>query len=141
VRVQKVLMTNDLSLTAAAVVSWYDLRWQIELFFKECKSELGLCRYKFRRFCKVERWVSLCLVTFCYLEWYRLRRLQEARAKAKGYWQAARAHACREAVVQEIEEEDLRQIYEWACDGKGLRRRQQVLRAAYDACSSGEDDG
>ena len=134
-------MTNDLSLTAAAVVSWYDLRWQIELFFKECKSELGLCRYKFRRFCKVERWVSLCLVTFCYLEWYRLRRLQEARAKAKGYWQAARAHACREAVVQEIEEEDLRQIYEWACDGKGLRRRQQVLRAAYDACSSGEDDG
>jgi hypothetical protein len=141
VKVQKVLVSNAVGAGVAEVLAWYGLRWQVELFFKECKSELGLCRYKFQRFCKVERWVSLCLVTFCYLEWYRLQRLKESRAKAEAYWQAARAHACRQAVVQDIEEEDLRQIYEWALDRKGLPKLRQVLRAAYDARSSGEDDG
>jgi DDE family transposase len=141
IKVQKVLVSSAAGADVAEVLAWYGLRWQVELFFKECKGELGLCRYKFQRFCKVERWVSLCLVTFCYLEWYRLQRLREGQAKARGSWQAARCHACRQAVVQEIEEEDLRQIYEWACDGKGLARLQQVLRAAYGACSSGQEDG
>ena len=41
VEIQKVLMTNDLTLSAAQIVELYDLRWQIELFFKELKSTLG----------------------------------------------------------------------------------------------------
>jgi hypothetical protein len=139
-KVQKVLVSSAVGADVAEVLAWYGLRWQVELFFKECKGELGLCRYKFRRFCKVERWVSLCLVTFCYLEGYRRQRLREARAKRKGYWQAARSHACRQAVVQEMEEEDLRQIYEWALDRRGLPQLRKVLRAAYDAQSSGEED-
>src|SRR5208282_4470128 len=35
VKVQKILLSNDLERTTAEVVEMYDLRWQIELFFKE----------------------------------------------------------------------------------------------------------
>ena len=38
--VKRTLLTNDLSLSVAEIVELYDLRWQIELFFKELKSSL-----------------------------------------------------------------------------------------------------
>jgi hypothetical protein len=44
VRVQKVLMTDAADLGAARVVELYDLRWQVELFFKELKGTLGFHR-------------------------------------------------------------------------------------------------
>ncbi len=133
--VQKVLMTNATAATLEQVLSWYGLRWQVELLFKELKSGLGLSSYKFQRFCKVERWVTLCLVAFAYLEWYRHERLRAAKGKPKAYWETARTHGVRAVIQRTVEEEDLRQIYEWAQDGKGLARLREVLRAAYDARS------
>ena len=50
--VQKILMTHDRS--QAEVVEWYDLRGQIEWFFKELKSTRGFGPYRFRQFAKVE---------------------------------------------------------------------------------------
>jgi IS4 transposase len=35
----KILMTNNLRLTPREIVELYGLRWQIELFFKEFKTE------------------------------------------------------------------------------------------------------
>jgi len=66
-------MTNDEKLTLRDVIELYQLRWQIELFFKELKSTLGLHHYRFKEFEKAETWVTLCLVTFVYLEWIRAR--------------------------------------------------------------------
>src|SRR5581483_2339584 len=91
---QKVLMTNGSGLRAAAVVGLYALRWQIELFFKELKSTLGFAQYRFRKFAKVEGWVQACLVTFCYLEWYRARELVRPGMsdKEQQWWRAQRTH-------------------------------------------------
>ena len=50
----KILMSNDRTLTARDLVLMYTLRWQIELFFKELKSTLGMHRYRFRDFERVE---------------------------------------------------------------------------------------
>ena len=36
--VQKVLMSNGVDLSAAAVVALYDLRWQIEVHHPHCRS-------------------------------------------------------------------------------------------------------
>jgi hypothetical protein len=82
VKIQKVLMTDDLKLSQRRIVQYYDLRWQIELMFKELKSTLGLAHYQFRSFVKVERFVAACLVTFLYLEWCRWRRLNNRRVPA-----------------------------------------------------------
>ena len=46
-------MTNDEKLTLRDVIELYQLRWQIDLFFKELKSTLGLS-LRFKKFEKVE---------------------------------------------------------------------------------------
>jgi Transposase DDE domain len=132
VEVQKILLTNDLALSAAEVVELYDLRWQIELFFKEVKGTLGLHQYRFRRFAHVERWVELCVLTFLYLEWYRLQRLRQRRLRAadRRWWRSQRSHGLVLAIRQEVEEDDLKAILRLAGTKTGLRKLRQKLRAA-----------
>ena len=72
---QKIPTTNDRSRSLADVVAWSDLRWQIELSFKESKSTRGFAQYRFRRFDKVEGWRAMTVVTFLYLECDRARQL------------------------------------------------------------------
>jgi glucan phosphorylase len=57
-------------LSAAQIVELYDLRWQIELFFKELKSTLGFDQYRFQKFEKVERWIDLCLITVLFWRFF-----------------------------------------------------------------------
>ena len=104
--VQKILMSNDRQRSAAALVELYDLRWQIELFFKELKSTLGMHQYRFRDFRKVESWVALCLVTFLYLEWYRSQQLRKRRltVQDKKWWHWQRTYGLCMAVRQEAQE-------------------------------------
>lgn len=132
VDVQKVLMTNDLSLSAAQMVELYDLRWQIELFFKELKSTLGLHQYRFRRFEKVERWVELCLITFLYLEWYRAEKLKrrDLSAKRKQWWRCQRAHGLCVAVRQETEERELDRLANYTKTKSGMQKLKKILRDA-----------
>ena len=132
VRVQKTLMTNGLSLSAAEVAELYDLRWQIELFFKELKGTLGMHRYRFRRFAKVEAWTAVCLLTFVYLEWrraVRLRRPGPADAD-RDRWRAKRTHALCAAVRTEAEGAELSRMAGWTRTRGGLRRLKRALRAA-----------
>jgi hypothetical protein len=132
VKVQKVLLTNAVTLTAAQVVALYDLRWQVELFFKELKSTLGFHRYRFREFTKVENWAQACLVAFVYLEWYRARQLarRDLAAERKGWWRWQRSHGLSLAVSQAAEEADLGRLYRLAGTPAGQRRLRQCLRAA-----------
>lgn len=130
--VQKVLMTNDVSLSAAAVVELYDLRWQVELFFKELKGTLGLDEYRFRSFVKVENWVQGCLVAFCYLEWYRAQQLarEGLSEKEKQWWRWQRSHGLAAAATARAEEEDLNRLLEWSGTPGGRRKLRKCLREA-----------
>jgi hypothetical protein len=132
VAVQKILMTNDATLTAAAVVALYAVRWQVELFFKELKGTLGLHRYRFREFAKVEGWVQACLVTFCYLEWYRAEQLRrrDLPEKEKRWWQWQRSYGLSLAVWRRAEEHDLGKLLRWSGTKAGLKRLRQALRRA-----------
>jgi Transposase DDE domain len=132
VEVQKILVTNDLTGTAAAVVERYSLRWQIELFFKELKGTLGLHQYRFRRFRKVEAWVQACLVAFGYLEWYRARqvRRRDLSAAERRWWRWQRAHGLCTAVRQAAEDRDLTQLFRWSGTKTGRKKLRQCLRAA-----------
>lgn len=101
----KMLMTNATDLTAREVVELYTLRWQIELFFKELKSTLGLHQYQFKRFQAVEGWIEIVLITFVYLEWTRAKKLEDRRLgkEAKETWLHQRAYGIRQAVLVGIE--------------------------------------
>ena len=128
----KILLTNDLTLSAAEIVELYDLRWQIELFFKELKSTLGFHQYGFLNFEAVESWVECCLITFVYLEWYRAKQLARRRLskKAKRWWSCQRTHGLCQAVAQEAEGKEFTRLADWCRTPSGLRKLKQVLRAA-----------
>ena len=135
VAVQKILMTNDCRRSAAAVVELYDLRWQIELFFKELKSTLGLHQYRFRQFTKVEAWVTFCLVTFLYLEWFRAQKLRrrDLTTAERQRWSWQRSYGVCVALRQEVEEKELLRLAEWTSTRGGLKRLKKTLRAAVPA--------
>jgi hypothetical protein len=130
--VQKVLMTDAVGLTAADVVATYALRWQVELFFKELKSTLGLDAYRFRQFVKVENWVQACLVTFCYLEWDRAEQLgrRDLPERAKGWWRWQRSHGVAGAAYREAEAQDVAQLYRWSGTASGRKRLRRCLAQA-----------
>ena len=76
------------------MVEWYELRWQIELFFRELKSRMQFGCYVLRKFEAVERYLDLLLMGMLLLEQQRLLDLQGAGApSARGGepWVQARA--------------------------------------------------
>jgi hypothetical protein len=129
--VQKILMTNC-QRPLAEVVELYDLRWQIELFFKELKSTLGMHQYRFRAFAKVGSWVAVCLTTFLYLEWYRSQQLRrrDLSEKLKDWWRWQRSHGLCAAVRQESEETELLRLAASTHTPGGLKKLKKQLRAA-----------
>jgi Transposase DDE domain len=132
VAVQKVLMSNAVQASAEELLRWYALRWQVELFFKECKGELGMCQYKTKHFARVEGWVNLCVLSFCYLEWRRLVHLGKAAKQERPYWLSARAHALRAALRREVEGADVLGLIRSAQTARGRRRLNDLLKNGYD---------
>jgi hypothetical protein len=130
--VQKILMTNC-QRPLAQVVELYDLRWQIELFFKELKSTLGMHQYRFRDFAKVRSWVAICLLTFLYLEWYRCQQLRcrnRHQEKDKAWWRWQRSYGLCLAVRQEMQEKELLRLAAYIATASGIRTLRKQLRAA-----------
>jgi len=132
VQVQKVRISNGLTLSAAQVVERYDLRWQIALFFKALKSTLGFHQYRFREFAKVEGWAQACLTAFVYREWYRAQHLArpDLGDKEKAWWAWQRSHGLRLEVVQQAEEHDLAQLYRPSGTPSGRKKLRRCLREA-----------
>jgi hypothetical protein len=74
----KVLACTDPTATARQVIEWYEVRWQIELFFRELKSRMQFCGYVLMKFEAVERYIDLLLIGSLLLEGERLRDMQAA---------------------------------------------------------------
>ena len=69
-------MTNDEKLTLRDVIEPYQLRWQIELFFKELKLHFVRITTASKSSRRRKHGVKLCRVTFVYLEWIRVRQIE-----------------------------------------------------------------
>jgi hypothetical protein len=130
VKVQKILLTNRTDWNVRQVVEAYAVRWQVELFFKEMKSFLGLERYKFKEFRQVEGWVQACAIAFVYLEWYRLEVGELGQMKE---WWRLRTSGLIRLVQQAIEMEDLRRIADMAQSDIGCAQLRERLAKALPA--------
>jgi len=132
----KVLLSDELGLTARDAVLRYTLRWQVELFFKEMKGVLGMADYRFRDFQRVERWVDVAVCTFLYLEAYRQRQLgrppgqQRLGPKERAWWEAQRAAGPCQAARAEVEQGELRWLAQRLRTAGGCRRLRRLLRQA-----------
>jgi hypothetical protein len=133
VKVQKILMTNDETLSLRDVLELFLLRWQIELFFKELKSTLGMHHYRFREFEKVEAWVQLVLATFLYLEWTRARTLKKRSLskKERRWWAAQRTYGLARAIRQTAEQRELDFLADAVDDPAALRRLRKLFSKAH----------
>src|SRR5262249_49243404 len=90
----KVLACTDPRATAREVVEWYEVRWQIEIFFRELKSRMQLGSYVLMKFEAVERYLDLLLMGFLLLEQQRLQDMQSSGPPSErggGDWVQARA--------------------------------------------------
>ncbi|MDX1956941.1 MAG: transposase [Leptospiraceae bacterium] len=77
----KILLCNDTKIDKRKIVELYALRWQVEIYFRELKSELGLCDYAGKNFEAQERFIDVCLLSFLFLEWSRLKLTKEEKSK------------------------------------------------------------
>jgi hypothetical protein len=133
VDVQKILMTNDETIRLKDVIELYQLRWQIELFFKELKSTLGLHHYRFEQFERVETWVTMVLMTFVYLEWQRASKLKKKSLskKERAWWQAQRTYGLARAVRQSAEKRELIYLANALETPTGQKRLRKQLSEAH----------
>jgi hypothetical protein len=137
----KLLMTNAKHLSARQVCELYSLRWQIELFFKELKSTLGMSQYSLKDFEAVESWIGVVLITFCYLEWTRRRKLADRRISEvqRKCWRHARSHTVREALLVGIRVREQKWLLRRIKTKHGLRtlrKRYTDLLAQEYRCSA-----
>jgi hypothetical protein len=129
---QKILISNGLRFRASEVVELYDLRWQIELFFKELKSTLGAHQYRFRRFDAVETWMQTALATVLYLEWHRAKQLRrrDLDETSKSWWRSQRTYGLSQAIRQESQAQEIAQLAQRLKTPSGVRKVKKQLRAA-----------
>lgn len=60
-----ILLSTDTKMKFLRAMELYQLRWSIEVLFKECKSYLGLGKYQGRDFYGQIADCSLCFITYC----------------------------------------------------------------------------
>ena len=86
----KVLACTDPTATVNQVIQWYEVRWQVELFFRELKSRMQFERYVLMKFEAVERYLDLLLMGLLLLEQQRLRDLERHGDEVGEVWVQAR---------------------------------------------------
>lgn len=74
----KMLVTNHPTATAAEIVHGYSMRWQVELLYRELKSDLGLGHYQVVTAEGIRAHIHLALIAFLMMEMYRLDLMEKA---------------------------------------------------------------
>lgn len=94
------IATDMLNIDTKEILTIYSYRWQIELYFKELKSYLGLGNYQMLPFRAIVRHVDCVLMAFMYLEHERIVKLQKD-PKSK-HWLYARTLQMSYVVEHEV---------------------------------------
>tara|TARA_E500000305_G_C4000449_1_gene227025 strand:- start:30 stop:1394 length:1365 start_codon:yes stop_codon:yes gene_type:complete len=128
----KILLSNARTMSVRELIELYSLRWQIELFFKELKSTLGLAQYRFQNFQAVEGWVNVAITTVLFLEQLRASKLRDRRlcAERKQWWQRQRLHGLTIAYREECAGKELTLISKRLQTPGGIHKLKQLISAS-----------
>lgn len=108
----KVLLCSNLQKSTEEILELYALRWQIEIYFRELKSDLGLSDFSGRNFKAFERYVDLISMAYLFLEWYRFMSLKKIRSmKEKGALIKARTRSLIGCIKEEANN-DTKEIFQ-----------------------------
>ncbi len=128
----KVLACTDPELSVREVIEWYEIRWQIEIFFRELKSRLQMRCYVLMKFEAVERYLDLLLMGFLFLEKRRLDDIASTKkwptkGDAKMHWRTTDRLRNLESCVQRFNLDYISQRM------KTKRGRAELLRKLAEA--------
>ncbi len=128
----KILMTNATGMSVTEVIELYSLRWQIELFFKELKSTLGVGQYQFEKFEAVVAWINCAITTVLFLEQLRARKLADRRLseERRRWWVAQRIHGLSEAFHQQCTGEEMNYLAKRLETSGGVQKMKRLLMLA-----------
>jgi len=79
----ELLGEEDVGKIGAMIVEFFEMRWPVEVFFRELKSDLGLSDYRGTDFRAFERHVDLCLLSFMFLEEMRTQEMARTRSPVR----------------------------------------------------------
>ena len=71
------ILTDKMDINTVEILTIYSYRWQIELYFKELKSYLGLGNYQMLPFRAIVRHIDCVIMAFMYLEYLRICKLHK----------------------------------------------------------------
>jgi Transposase DDE domain len=98
----RILLCSNTSMPVQEVIEFYALRWQIEIFFRELKSDIGLGDFCGRDFKAFERFIDLCLLSFLFLEIFRLKKIKSTNSKLeKGKLKLMRTRGLKKVLMME----------------------------------------
>jgi len=121
-RTFKVLVSNALAWSTETLIEFYELRWQIEIFFRELKSFLGIEDFTGAAFPAYERFVDMALLAYLFLESWRAHHFHAAPSlPEKARFSSARAGTLLNLFHQEASMESLRDLTASLRSRKDLR--------------------
>jgi hypothetical protein len=121
----KVLACTDQDATTLQVIQWYEIRWQVELLFRELKSRMQLGCYVLMKFEAVERYFDFLMMGLLLLEHQRLgdmKRAGEPSGRGGEAWVQARVTDRLRNLEDIVQQWNLQQI-EAALKTKAGRQR------------------
>jgi hypothetical protein len=123
----KMLVTNHPSASAAEIVEGYSMRWQVELLYRELKSDLGIGHYQVVSREGIRAHIHVALLAFLMMEMYRLDLLEkeDPRWIARYAIPKARTRQLVHAFEVEARREDLGRALE---GGRDTKRNAELLR-------------
>ena len=79
----KVLACSDPRVKGEEIIEYFEMRWPIEVFFRDTKQELGLGDYQGTDFSACERHVDLVLLSFMFLEEMRRDEMERTHSPVR----------------------------------------------------------
>lgn len=127
----QLLGEEDIEKIGAMIVEFYEMRWPIEVFFRELKSDLGFSDYQGTDFRAFERHVDLVFLAFMFLE--QMRRDESARTRSpikRRELVAKRTSGMKARLAREAHVADLSWFVSHVGKSGRLRHPSQFLSAA-----------
>jgi len=121
----KYILTDMLDMNTCDVLTVYSYRWQIELYFKELKSYLGLGHYQMLSFRAIVRHIDCVIMAFMYLEHLRIKRLMEYPNHMQ--WKYARTLQMSYVLAQEVRMTNLWYLKRVVKDESSFAKLEQEL--------------
>jgi len=124
----ELLGERDVEKVGAMIVEFFEMRWQVEVFFRELKSDLGLQDYQGTDFRAFERHVDLVTLSFMCLEDMRTQEMARTRSPVKRrQFSRLRTRGLKRRLAREAHVADVEWITELAGSRKGRSQAKGVL--------------